>query len=104
MMPVVIDRVAAVGKRGPHRIGQELILRPIGPVAVTHRMSQVAADHFLQENHIGIDGTQAFTNLVYRHAPVEMRKPLMDVVGRHAQVEWHRGYIQWLSRRAGRSP
>lgn len=44
-------------------------------------MARVFALYFLQEHDVGIQFAQALAQFMQYHAPVELRKAFMDVVG-----------------------
>ena len=44
------------------------------------------ADHFLQEHEVRLDRLQSLAQVVQRQPPVELGKPLVDVVGQHMQA------------------
>ena len=51
--------------------------RPVGmPLGVFF----VHSLHFLQEYQIGTDSSQAFAQIVNRHAPLELRETLVNIV------------------------
>lgn len=89
MMSRIIYGVLAIGKIRPYRIRQELVLGIAWPVLETRCMPLVLTDHFLQKNNICIQGTQVVTQVMHHHAPVEMRKTLMNIVGCNVQSVGH---------------
>ena len=76
-----VDRVLAVSVILPDGVGEKLVLGSLRPVFVLLRMKLVSAHHFLQENQVGMDAAQLVAQLVHHHAPVELGKSLVDVVG-----------------------
>ena len=61
------------------------MLRLDGPVGVAQGVAQVQALNLLQKNHVGAQEAQAVAQVVNHHAPVELGKTLVDVVGADAQ-------------------
>ena len=45
----------------------------------------VEPDHLLQEHQVRLDRLQALAQVVQRDAPIELREPLVDVVGEDVQ-------------------
>ena len=88
-MPFAIHGVLAVGEVAPHRVREELVLRLLGPVLVVDRMPRIVADDFLQEQDVGAEHPQPVTQVMHDHPPVEMREPLVDVVGGDGQRLGH---------------
>ena len=86
VVPVAVDRGPAVGDLVPVRVGDELVLRLGGPVPMPRRVAVVHADHFLQEQDVGVEPAQPLAQLVDHHPPVELGKALVDVVGRDGEA------------------
>ena len=85
-MAVVGDRVLAVGDLAPHGVGDEFVLRLGRPVDVPRRVTPVDADDFLQEQDVDGEPVKPLAQLVDHHPPVELREPLVDVVGRDGET------------------
>ncbi len=81
VMAVVRDRVLAVSDLPPDLVGDELVLRLDRPVLVPRRVPAVDADDLLQEHDVGGQAVEPVAQLVDHHPPVELREPLVDVVG-----------------------
>ena len=79
--PCLVNRVPAVGDFLPYRVGDELVLRLDGPVAVAPGVTLMHALHLLQEQDVRGEPMQPFAQLVDDHPPGQVRKPLVDVVG-----------------------
>ena len=61
------------------------MLRLLRPVAMTCGMLQMQPLHFLQEDQVRPEFAQAFAQFVHHHAPVELRKTLVNIVGGDVQ-------------------
>jgi hypothetical protein len=73
VVAVVIDGVSAVGKVGPDRIRQELVLRFRRPLLVALGVALVRAEHFLQKDDVGAERAETVPQLVDHHPAVEER-------------------------------
>jgi len=86
VMAVVVDGVAAVGDVAPHLVGEEFVLRLVGPVIEARGVAAVLTLHLLQENDVRVEQAQVVAQLVDHHAAVELREALVDVVGGDVQI------------------
>ena len=81
VMAAAIDRVPAVGKIVPYRIGQEFVLRADRPVVVALGVAFVQSLDLLQKHQVRANVAQFVAQVVNGHAPLELREALVDVVG-----------------------
>ena len=81
MVAVVVDGILAVRRRWPHVGGEEVVLRFVGPAIDCLGVFLVQPLHFLQEHDVRPKRTQAAPQLMHHHVAIELRKPLVDVVG-----------------------
>ena len=89
VMPVIVDRVAAIGEIAPHGVGEKLVLRLYRPVTMALCVAIVSALDFLQEDDVRAQLPQAVAQLVYHQPPVEKRQTFVDVVGDDVQAAAH---------------
>ena len=94
VVAMLIHRVTAIGKVRPHLIGEELILRRCRPVGQTQGMLRIFSLHFLQENNIGVNTAQVAAKFMHHHAPVEVRKPFVNVIRGNAQLHGEMTFCQ----------
>src|SRR5690606_2681433 len=85
MMSVWVHSIAAVGELGPDGVGQKLVLTVGGPARESPSMAMVRAQHFLQEDDVGVRGANGFAQLMQYEATVEEGKALMGVDRQYPQ-------------------
>jgi len=86
VMAVVVDGIAAVGDVVPNLVGEEIVLRFVGPVVEARGVAAVLPQHLLQEDDVRVERAQTVAQLVDHHAAVELREALVDVVGGDMQI------------------
>ena len=85
----IVDRIAPVGVVGPNGIGQKFVLRFIGPIRNALSVPAVVTLHFLQKHEVRPKPAQPIAQLVDNHAPVEVGKAFVNIVGRNVQGFGH---------------
>ena len=85
MVAVVVDRIASISVVLPDLVGEELVLRCLGPVVIAAGMAMMLALDLLQEHDVGADFAQAIAQFVHHHVPVKLRKAFVNIVGEDAQ-------------------
>jgi len=81
MMTVNINRILPIARRRPLRLGEKLMLRHFGPHFMFFTMSGVVPYHFLQKQNIRPHHAQSVAHVMDHHAPIKVRKALVNVVG-----------------------
>ena len=89
VMPFIVYRIFSIGKIGPDRVSQKLMLRPVRPIIETGGVPSMLADHFLQKDNIGTKSPQIIAQLVNHHVPLEMGKTFVNIVGSDMQLIGH---------------
>ena len=79
MMAVGIECVLSICIVFPLGIGEEFVLRLIGPIEVFSRLNGIFADHFLHENQIGFEESKCLAKPVKYKTPVAPGKTFMDI-------------------------
>src|SRR4030042_2341975 len=79
-MPFIVHCILSVGMVRPYLVSQKLMLWQCRVVKMALGITAVFALHFLQKHNIGVKFTQAITQFVHYHAPIEMGEALVNVV------------------------
>ena len=81
MVPVPIDHVAAIGGGLPDIFREEFVLGLVGPVFVFFGIPAVPALDLLKKHNIWTKVAQLPPQFVHHQVLMELREPLVDVVG-----------------------
>ncbi|MCY1444989.1 hypothetical protein D9M71_614850 [compost metagenome] len=98
-----VHGIAAVGELRPHAVGQELVLRRIGPGRLAQGVLLVATVHFLEKHQVGTRGANGFAQLGQDETPVEEGKALVHVQRQDIQPT-HGGNLVDDAARGGQGP
>jgi hypothetical protein len=80
-----VHHVAAVGELRPDAVGQEFVVRRLGPVLDLLAVLVVRAQHLLHEHHVGAHLAHGIAQLRQDELAVEGGEALVDV-DRHDEV------------------
>ena len=103
VVAVRIHRVAPVGGVRPDRIGEELVLRRVGPLRVAALVQRVFAEHFLQEHQVRADAAHGLAQLVQHEAAPEQVEAHVAIEGEDSDGR-HGGWAQEMPRLCGSRP
>jgi len=81
MVPVTVDHVASIGGGLPNILGQEFMLGLVGPVFEFLGVPAVEPLDLLKKHNVWIKVPQPLPKVMHHQVLMELRKPLVDVVG-----------------------
>ena len=85
VMPVGIDRVAAIGELLPDAVGQVFVMRRLGVVVELLAMLEVIARHLLQKHHIRAHDAHRVPQFGQDELAVEKSESLVDIDREHLE-------------------
>src|ERR1035438_1454259 len=91
MVPVPIDHVASIGGGLPNIFRQEFVLGLVGPVFVFFGIPAMPALDLLQKHNVRTKVPQLPPQLMHHQVLMELREPLVDVVGDDVELRMIRG-------------
>src|SRR5690625_2842163 len=80
VMPLRVNRIAAVGVAAPHLVSEVFVMGSFGPPAgVTKGECLMGTENFLQKNHVGTYGAHGLSKLRQNEFSVKKVKSLMGI-------------------------